>query len=64
MVQVVFCALEHLIGSSRGVATTIVKEKMRTRTDMKDFCEMSFKHKNFMVETFETFFFFENLLKL
>jgi hypothetical protein len=49
-VHVVFCELEHLIGSSGGVDSTITEEKISTRIEMKDLCEKPFN----MVEDFET----------
>jgi hypothetical protein len=53
IVQVVFCD-EHLIGSSGGVDSTITEDKMKTRIEIKDFCDIPLKHKKNMVENFET----------
>jgi hypothetical protein len=43
-----------LIGSSGGVDSTITEDKMKTRIEIKDFCDIPLKHKKNMVENFET----------
>jgi hypothetical protein len=53
IVQLVFF-VEHLIGSSGGVDSTITEDKIRTRIEMKDLCDIPLKHKKNMVENFET----------
>jgi len=59
IVQVVLCELEHLIGSSGGVDSTITWEKRSTRIEMNNFCDKPFN----MVENVETSIFLTNLKK-